>query len=49
VVEYLATNFHVDRSRVQGIGMGEDGLLVPTPDQTPEPRNRRVQVVNLGS
>ena len=29
--------------------MGEDGLLVPTPDQTPEPRNRRVQVVNIGS
>jgi outer membrane protein OmpA-like peptidoglycan-associated protein len=49
VVEYLATNFRVDRSRVQGVGMGEDGLLVPTPDQTPEPRNRRVQVVNLGS
>ena len=28
--------------------MGEDGLLVPTPPQTPEPRNRRVQVINLG-
>jgi outer membrane protein OmpA-like peptidoglycan-associated protein len=49
VVEYLASNFHVDRSRVEAIGMGEDGLLVATPDQTPEPRNRRVQVVNLGS
>ena len=29
--------------------MGEDRLLVPTPDQTPEPRNRRVLVVNIGS
>jgi OmpA-OmpF porin, OOP family len=49
VVDYLATNFHVDRGRMEAIGMGEDGLLVPTPDQTPEQRNRRVQVVNVGS
>jgi OOP family OmpA-OmpF porin len=49
VVDYLANRFHVDRSRIEAIGMGEDGLLVATPDQTPEPRNRRVQVVNLGS
>jgi OmpA-OmpF porin, OOP family len=49
VVDYLATNFHVDRSRVEPVGMGEDHLLIATPDQTPEPRNRRVQVVNLGS
>jgi outer membrane protein OmpA-like peptidoglycan-associated protein len=49
VVDYLANNFHVDRSRVEAIGMGKDGLLVPTADQTAEPRNRRVQVVNLGS
>jgi OmpA-OmpF porin, OOP family len=48
VVAYLAGTFHVDRSRVQAIGMGEDQLLIPTPDQTPEPRNRRVQVVNIG-
>lgn len=49
VVDYLATNFHVDRSRVQAVGMGEDGLLIRTPPQTPEARNRRVQVVNIGS
>ena len=49
VVDYLAGNFHVDRGRMQAIGMGEDGLLVQTPDQTPEQRNRRVQVVNVGS
>ena len=47
VVDYLANNFHVDRSRVEAIGMGKDGLLIPTPDQTPEPRNRRVHVVNV--
>jgi OOP family OmpA-OmpF porin len=49
VADYLATNFHVDASRLQPVGMGEDGLLIRTPDQTNEPRNRRVQVVNLGS
>ena len=26
--------FHVDRGRMQPVGMGVDGLLVPTPDQT---------------
>ena len=49
VVDYLATNFHIDRNRVQAIGMGEDGLMIQTPPQTPEARNRRVQVVNNGS
>lgn len=49
VLDYLAENFAVDRSRLRAIGMGENGLLIPTPDQTPEPRNRRVQVVNIGS
>ena len=49
VVDYLVNKFHVDRGRVQAIGMGEQGLAIVTPDQTPEPRNRRVQVVNIGS
>ena len=49
VVDYLANNFRVDRGRVQAVGMGEDHLQIPTPDQTPEPRNRRVLVVNIGS
>jgi outer membrane protein OmpA-like peptidoglycan-associated protein len=48
VVDYLARNFHIDRNRVEAIGMGKDGLLIPTPDQTPEPLNRRVLVVNVG-
>jgi len=49
VVDYLVNNFRVDRGRVQAVGMGEDDLLIPTPDQTPEPRNRRVLVVNIGA
>jgi outer membrane protein OmpA-like peptidoglycan-associated protein len=49
VAEYLAVTFRVDRNRLRPVGMGQDGLLVPTPDQTPEPRNRRVLVVNVGS
>jgi len=49
VAEYLAGRFQVDRARLQPVGLGQEGLLVPTPDQTPEPRNRRVLVVNIGS
>jgi len=49
VAEYLAVRFNVDRSRLQPVGLGQDGLLIPTADQTPEPRNRRVLVVNIGS
>jgi OOP family OmpA-OmpF porin len=49
VVAYLTTKFHVAPARLQAVGMGEQGLLVPTPPQTPEQRNRRVQIVNLGA
>jgi outer membrane protein OmpA-like peptidoglycan-associated protein len=49
VAAYLADRFHVDPGRLQSVGMGQEGLLVHTPDQTPEARNRRVLVVNLGS
>lgn len=49
VVNYLSSKFGVQSSRLEAVGMGEDGLLVRTPPQTPEPRNRRVQVVNLGA
>jgi OOP family OmpA-OmpF porin len=49
VVSYIARKYGVDQSRLQAVGMGEDGLLVPTPAQAPEPRNRRVQVINLGA
>ena len=49
VRNYLAANFKVDPARLEAVGMGEEGLLVPTADQTAEPRNRRVAVINLGS
>jgi OOP family OmpA-OmpF porin len=49
VVDFLATRFHLDRARLEAAGMGEDGLLVQTPPQTPEARNRRVQIVNIGA
>ena len=48
VVGYLTSKYQVDVSRLQAVGMGENGLLVQTPDQTAEPRNRRVVVVNTG-
>jgi outer membrane protein OmpA-like peptidoglycan-associated protein len=49
VVSYIESKYGVQSSRLQAVGMGEEGLLVSTPAQTPEPRNRRVQVVNLGA
>lgn len=49
VVAYLTTKFHVASSRLQAVGMGAQGLLVPTPPQTPELSNRRVQIINLGA
>lgn len=49
VVSYLNARFGVDRARLEAVGMGEDAPLVSTGPQVPEPRNRRVQVVNLGT
>ena len=49
VLDYLVAKFSVERTRIETVGMGQDGLLVQTPPQTNEPRNRRVQVVNLGA
>lgn len=49
VAKYLEEKFGVKSARLETVGLGEQGLLVPTPDQTPEPRNRRVQIVNLGA
>jgi len=49
VADYVARKYGVDPARLQAVGMGEDGLLVPTPAETSEPRNRRVQVINLGA
>ncbi|HEY3846212.1 MAG TPA: OmpA family protein [Acetobacteraceae bacterium] len=49
VVSYLTSKYQIDPSRLQAIGMGENGLLISTPANTPEARNRRVLVVNVGS
>jgi len=49
VVSYLDARFGVNRTRLEAAGMGEDAPLVPTGPQVPEPRNRRVQVVNVGA
>jgi outer membrane protein OmpA-like peptidoglycan-associated protein len=49
VTAYIKQKFGVEGSRMVPVGLGSDQLLVPTGDQTPEARNRRVQVVNLGA
>ncbi|MDE2335631.1 MAG: OmpA family protein [Rhodospirillales bacterium] len=49
VARYLESKFSIPAARLEAIGRGEQGLLVPTPPQTPEPRNRRVQITNLGT
>ncbi len=48
VREHLIEKYGVSARRIMAVGMGESRLLVPTPDNYPEPRNRRVQIVNLG-
>ena len=48
VQAYLVTKYGIDRARLTPAGMGQDGLLVETGPGVPEPRNRRVLVVNLG-
>ena len=49
VVAYVAKTYGVDPTRLQAVGMGDEELLVQTPPQTSEPRNRRVLVINLGA
>jgi len=49
VRDFLVKRFGVQPARLLAVGMGESQLLIPTPDNLPEPSNRRVQVLNLGS
>ena len=49
VVSYLTTQYNVAPARLEAIGMGQERPLVDTAPQTPEARNRRVQVINLGA
>ncbi len=49
VREHLVGRLGVPASRLDAVGLGESQLLVQTPDATSEPRNRWVQIVNIGS
>ena len=49
VRDYLIQRHGISPQRLVAVGFGQDQLLVPTPDNTPEARNRRVQVVNIGN
>lgn len=48
VRDYLIRRQGIAAGRLETVGFGETMLLVRTPDGTPEARNRRVQVINLG-
>jgi outer membrane protein OmpA-like peptidoglycan-associated protein len=49
VRDYLTSRHGVSAGRLESVGLGESQPLVATPDETAEARNRRVQVINLGS
>lgn len=49
VVTYIRDKFGVDAARMEAVGLGANRPLVVTADQQDEPRNRRVQVWNIGS
>ena len=49
VQSFLLSQFGIDPLRLEIVGRGEDDLLIATADETSEERNRRVQVINLGS
>lgn len=49
VRDFLIRRYGVDARRIEAVGLGETQLLVPTPDEVSNARNRRVQVVNIGS
>ncbi|MGK7867406.1 OmpA family protein [Falsiroseomonas sp. E2-1-a20] len=47
VQDYLVTRFGVAGQRLEAVGLGESRPLVDVGDGVDEPRNRRVQVINL--
>ena len=49
VAAYLEQKFGIEAARLETVGVGEKDLAVETPDETAEPRNRRVYIANLGS
>ncbi len=48
VKSYLESKFSVADTRLQASGVGEADLAVQTPPNTPERRNRRVEIINIG-
>jgi outer membrane protein OmpA-like peptidoglycan-associated protein len=49
VRNYLVQRYGVQPDRLEAIGLGEDQPLVATGDEMAERRNRRVQILNLGT
>ena len=49
VADYIVSHYGVDRTRLTPVGLGDSQMLVVTPPGVPEPRNRRVQIVNIGT
>ncbi len=49
VADYISKKFNIAADRLEPVGMGESKPLVATAAQVPEPRNRRVQIVNIGT
>lgn len=49
VAAYLQQRWGIAPGRLETVGFGQTQLLVQTPDNTAEARNRRVQVLNIGS
>lgn len=47
VQDYLVKQFSVSGRRLESVGLGESRPLVEAGDGVDEPRNRRVQVINL--
>jgi outer membrane protein OmpA-like peptidoglycan-associated protein len=43
-VRHLLTEAGLDASTIDVTSLGEADLLIKTPDETPEPRNRRVEI-----
>lgn len=48
VRSYLAQQHRIAARRLDAVGLGEAQPLIATADEVEEPRNRRVQVINLG-
>ena len=49
VRDFLVQRYGVSPNRLEVVGLGETALLIRTGTQVPEARNRRVQVLNIGS